>query len=613
MTTNAKVLETLLTPDKMAQEIVNFWNDWKGARSEWEEEVSEIRDFVYATDTRTTQVGQNDFANSTTVNKLAQIQANLKANYSAHLFSNPNWAQFEPYNLEEETLQQRQKVEAYVRTKFRRKNYEKVMRKCLDDWINSGVCFGQQTYVREFGVDVEGNKKVLYEGTELHRIHPNDIVFDVTASSWEKCGKVIRRTFTLGDIARDIEENPDSYFDEEMLEKMRTLRQYVNSAGVKKSATGIDYKSIGLTKSGLGDELNYIRSGLVEVHEYYGDLYSLEDGKFRKNHKVVVVDHKFIAHDAEITTENGSQKIYYSAWEERPDSLMGMSPLARIVGMQYKLDKLENLRADVFDQMAHPIVVEKGNVYLRGKRGEPGAKYIIDDADGDVRYLALPSEALNADFQIDNTMNIMEMMAGSPQNASGFRTPGEKTKFEVQILDGGTNRTFRDRVNQFETDFLEPVMRDCIALGRDNIGEVDMVSTSGSDFNVETFLAISSNDLFVSGKMRARGSRLFAERANALQNIINIFNTNAGQVVQPHVSSKKLAAALEELGEFKDFDLFFPFIAIQEQAEAQRLQQITAQSMQQNAAVTAADDEARDIEQTDLQGSEAVPPQEGDA
>lgn len=603
MATDSHSVVALLTPEQLAIEVSHLYHQYKNARQPWEEEMLEIRSFLYATDTRTTQAGSLPFKNSTTIPKLSQIATNLMANYTAHLFSNPKWAQFQAFDSNAATREQKANVEAYVRTKVMRKQYEKVLRACLADWVNTGVCFAEQHYVTERGDNPEGNEVILYQGPVLKRIAPMDIVFDVTASSFEAAVKIVRKVYTLGDIARDIQDNNDTMFTPEMLENMRTTRQAVRSSGLKKAPTGIDWEGIGLQKDGFGDLLNYMTGDMVEVLEFYGDLYSVADGTFRKNHKIVIADRRFVIHDKAITNENGSQRLYYTGWEMRPDNLMGMSPLARIVGMQYKLDKLENLRADVFDNLANPPIVEIGTVEFSGQKGAPGSKYIVDEG-GSVHVLNLSKDALNADFQISDTMNIMEMMAGSPQNSSGFRTPGEKTKFEVQILDNGANRIFRDRVGDFETNLIEPVLDDVVALGRENLGEVDIVSTEGTEFNVETFLNVSKDDLFVSGKMRARGSKLHAEKANALQNILGIFNSNVSQAIAPHISSKKLAFAIEELADFKELGIIIPNIGIQESVEQQQLIQVA-----QTQTQTADAQDAAGIGEENLEDVENLPEQ----
>ena len=600
MTTNVHAMIAALTPDNMATEINTLYAKYKDARASWEAEMLEISDYKYATSTNTTGVKDAGFNNSTTIPKLSQIAMNLQANYSAHLFSNPKWAQFEAFDDAAANIESRRIVEAYVRTKLHRKDYEGVFNKLLIDWIDTGVCFAQQRYITETYEDTNGHTKMLYQGCVLERISPEDIVFDVTATTFAKAAKVVRKTYSLGDIRAEIDENPDTPFTHALLEDMRVTRQNVRSAGRLGSSRGIDWKQQSLSRAGLGSLMEYMKGDIVEVLEFYGDFYSMETGEFLKNHKIIVADKRKVIFAEPIRSRNGSQRIYMAGWEDRPDSLMAMSPLARLVGMQYKLDKLENQRADAFDRIIHPITVERGDVEFHGTRGAPGGRYITDE-EGDVREMRPDTTVLNADFQMQNSMAIMEEMAGSPRNSSGVKTPGEKTKFEVQFLENGANRIFRTKTNKFEKEMIEAVLNDMIEIAMDNMGETDLVSTEGTEFKTQEFLSVSKSDLNISGKLRARGSRMFAEKANALQNLLGVFNTPAFQLLAPHISRKKLSAAVEYLADLEELDLFTPNIGVQEDAETQQMANQAQQSTSEIDAVNAdepiVDDE--DIEQVE--------------
>ncbi len=603
MNTNVMTLIQALTPDNQADEIINDWARFKTARTSWESEMLELRAFHFATSTRTTESSQPDFKNSTTIPKLAEIATNIRANSAAHLFGNPNWAQFEAFDKDAASLESRKVVEAYVRTKVRRQGYETILGTVLDDWLFAGCCFAQQRYVTETGVDATGQPTILYQGPVLERIAPQDIAFDVTASSFKAARKIIRKIYTLGDIAKMVKSDVHTAFTEEMLEEMRSVRTNVRGSGIVTAPEGVDWASTSLTRDGFGDILNYMNSDLVEIHEFYGDMYSLETGEFLENYKIVVIDRRKVISAEPIVSANGSQYIYYTTPETRPDNLLGMSPLARIVGMQFKLDKLENMRADIFDRIANPITVEIGDVEFHGVRGVPGGRYVVDET-GDVRHLVPDTTVLQADFQIGQTMQLMEELAGSPRNTSGFRTPGEKTKFEVQFLENGANRIFRDRTKKFEQEFLEPILNDMVQLGRENLGESDLVSTEGEQFKSQEFIAVTKDMLAVSGKLRARGSALFAEKANALQNLIGIIGSPAFPVVQRHFSTIKLATALEELGDLQEFKIVTENIAIQEDQASQRLAE-QAQSSTTAASVAASMPEPED--EDDLGETDELP------
>jgi len=591
MSTNVLSLLAALTPENMADEIINKWVRFKLARNSWESEMLEIRNYAFATSTRTTEVNSNQYNNSTTIPKLSQIAMNLKANYSAHLFGNPDWVQFEAFDTDSASLESKEMVEAYARTKVKRKGYEKVFDRCLDDWIYTGVAFAQQRYVTEMGTDRSGNPMMIYQGPVLERISPDDICFDVTATDFKSAVKIVRKIYTLGDIARLVNDDSHPAFTQSMLDNIRNTKLLVRSSGMIKPPEGVDWKGQALTKDGFGDLLDYVSGDLVEVHEFYGDMYSVETGEFMPNHKIIVVDRRLVIEAEPITNSNGSQAIYMTGWEARPENLMAMSPLARLVGMQFKLDKLENMRADIFDRIAHPDVVEIGDIEFYGERGEIGGRYVVDEG-GDVKYLRPDATILNADFQINTTMLIMEEMAGSPRNATGFRTPGEKTKFEVQVLDNGGNRIFREKTKNFEQEFVEEVLNDMIMFGRDNIGESDMVSTQGTEFDIQKFLSINAEDLNISGKLRARGSTLFAEKANALQNLTTLLNNpNLLGLIQQHTSRVALFRAVEELADLKTFNIFLPNIGVQEDQVTAKIANQAQKGTEVNQAIDAIEPE----------------------
>ena len=104
---------------------------------------------------------------------------------------------------------------------------------------------------------------------------------------------------------------------------------------------------------------------------------------------------------------------------------------------------------------------------------------------------------------------------------------------------------------------------------------------------MEEFLSVSKVDLNISGKLRARSSRLFAEKANALQNLIGVMNTPAFALLNPHTSRLQLTNAIEELADLESFNLFIPNIGVQEDAQTQQLANQTQQSTQEIDAVNA--------------------------
>jgi hypothetical protein len=148
--------------------------------------------------------------------------------------------------------------------------------------------------------------------------------------------------------------------------------------------------------------------------------------------------------------------MHHCGWRLRTDNLWAQGPLDQLVGMQYRIDHLENLKADVFDLIAYPVMVVYGNT-VEEFEYEPGATIFVGD-EGKVEFLRPDATALQADMQIAELMGRMEELAGAPKQAMGIRTPGEKTKYEVQTLENAAGRIFQSKVSWFERNILEPLL-----------------------------------------------------------------------------------------------------------------------------------------------------------
>jgi hypothetical protein len=242
-----------------------------------------------------------------------------------------------------------------------------------------------------------------------------------------------------------------------------------------------------------------------------------------------------------------------------------MGPLDNLVGLQYRVDHLENLKADVFDQIAYPVKIIRGDV--EEFTWEPGAEIYVGE-EGNVEYLRPDATALNADFQIDVLQNRMEELAGAPKQAMGIRTPGEKTAFEVQSLQNSASRIFEHKTAHFERVFLEPILNAMLEIGRRHMDRHEVVPAQNEDETRKYFMDITKEDLLGQGKLVPIGARHFAERARRVQNLSQLMQIKqADPSVAPHISGKMLAKILaEELGEYK---LFGENIAIQEQLATQ--------------------------------------------
>jgi hypothetical protein len=284
-----------------------------------------------------------------------------------------------------------------------------------------------------------------------------------------------------------------------------------------------------------------------------------------KDRIITVVDRAYVLDNKENPAWNGQSPIFHAGWRDRPDNLYAMGPLDNLVGMQYRLDHLENLKADVFDQIAYPMIKIKGDV--EDFDFEPGAKIYMGD-EGDVGYLVPDSTALQADMQIKLLEDKMEEMAGAPRQAMGIRTPGEKTAFEVQTLENSASRIFEHKAAHLERTFFEPVLNCMLENARRNLDLEEEISIQDKSTGATVFLSITKEDILGNGKIVPIGARHFAERARRLQNLNTMWQIKMGDpTVGAHLSGKRFAEILsQELGEPS---LFGDNIGVTEQAETQ--------------------------------------------
>ena len=580
----------IVNPDQIALEIARLYDKWKTNKNVWESEAKGLRDYLYATDTSTTANNINPFFNRTTVPKLMQIAQNLHANYFDHMFSNPKWIEWQAHNHESSLESKRRTIQSYITTKARMSGLEGVFGELLWDWIIYGNCFSELTYVNETVEDPATGEIIQgYVGPKLVRISPHDIVFNPAASSFQQSPKITRYVYSLGDLERMAIERPDLGWTQDLVAGIRSVRQDIRDNHLAISRAELD-KTQGLIADGFGTIQDYYNSDLVEILVFNGDFYDGDSRELHRNQKIVVADRRVVVQMGATDSWTGSDYYYHDGWSQRPDNIYGMGPLDNLVGMQYKIDKLENLRADVFDQIAHPTTVEVGTVEFFGQRGAPGGRFVVEEG-GTVSYLQPDGTALQADLQIQQTMVDMEQLAGSPREAMGIRSPGEKTAFEVQTLDNAANRLFRHKVNQFETNIIEPILNDMLEISRRNLNGSDIIRSVDSQFGVEEFLTITKEDLTATGKLYALGSKHFIADANMLQNLTTIFNSPVGELIAPHVSKIEIAKAVEQLLGLEEFSIVQENIGVMEDIETQRIAQSGMQALEEEAQIDPMADE----------------------
>lgn len=551
-------IESIIHPEVMATEIANKWMEWNSYRSKWLEEKKELRNYLYATSTKTTANAILPWSNTTTTPKLTQISDNLHANYMATLFPQNKWMKWEALDRESGTKLKRDIIQAYMDNKLRQSNFLTVASKLVQDYIIYGNCFATVEFEKSFRTKRDGQQVLDYVGPKLVRISPYDICFNPTASSFDKTPKIIKTIMTLGEVKKFIDDTGNEAY-QAIFDKMVYARNAVKGGDADVS------KGNAYTADGFTDIKNYYDSNYVEILTFYGDIYDYSNSKLLRDRIISIVDRAYILENVEQPAWSGKAPIFHAGWRERPDNLYAMGPLDNLVGMQYRIDHLENLKADVFDQIAYPITKIRGDV--EDFDYAPGSRIYMGE-EGDVAYLVPDATALNADFQIRTLEDKMEEMAGAPRQAMGIRTPGEKTAFEVQQLQNSASRIFEHKAAHFERSFLEPALNAMLELATRNLDMIDNIEIVDPNSGVTVFRKIKKEDISGNGKIVPMGARHFAEKARRVQSLTTLWQIKASDPsVAAHLSGKKFAQILAE--ELQEPDLFGENIAITEQMETQ--------------------------------------------
>lgn len=573
-------LKNIATPDQLASQITNSWWQWNTDKEVIKERWKEVREYLYATDTKSTTNAQLPWKNTTTIPKLCQISDNLSANYMASMFPKRKWLIWEADNQADQDKDKTDAIRDYMSWTIDQPMYKEEVQKLCDDYLQYGNCFSTVEWADQ-RVQLQDKVQAGYVGPRFKRISPLDICFDPTAPTFVDTPKIVRSLISMGEAKETIERmsttEDEKAVAQSVLDKMRELRLTVSQF------TGTLETDDLYRMDGFGSYKDYLMSGYVELLYFYGDIYDLETGDLLKNYQIVILDRMHVGFKKPNPSYFGKAPIYHSGWRKRQDNLWCMGPLENLVGMQYRLDHVENMKADLFDLTAFPPIKRKGYVedYVWG----PMSEIVVGD-DGDVEMMTPPANIMQFSQEINAYMTLMEQMAGAPQEAMGIRSPGEKTAYEVQTLENSRGRIFQAKISQFEEEQIEPGLNAMLELAR-RMMDSTVVRVIDDEFKINVFRTLTPDDITGSGRIKPVAARHFAEKAEMIQNLTQFFGSQLGKIVAPHTSGVKLAAMAENLLELGDWDIFQPNIAATEQADFAKIQNSNTEDVQA-AAMTPA-------------------------
>lgn len=582
MSTKVAELTTVLTQDDESTWVAWLWNEYNNQRRGKIDEWKELRNYIFATDTKTTSNATLPWKNSTTTPKLCQIRDNLHSNYLSALFPNDDWLRWQGYTKDDSLKLKAATIEAYMSNKCRESHFRTTMSKLVYDYIDYGNAFATITFDSKYKEMVDGSVVPDYIGPRAERISPLDIVFNPMADDFANTFKIIRSVKTLGELKKLATESPENAFWTAALARREKI--CLNFGGY--SVEDFD-KACGYSADGFGNMYSYYMGDHMEVLEFYGDYHDKKTGELRTNRLITIVDRSYMVRDVEIPSWQGHAPIYHVGWRFRQDNLWAMGPLDNLVGMQYRIDHLENLKADAMDLTVLPPMAIVGEVeeFTWG----PAAEIHLDEG-GSVTLL---SQDMNSIIMANNEISLledkMELFAGAPREAMGVRTPGEKTALEVQTLTNAAGRIFQEKATTFEIELLEPTLNGMLETAVRNMDSSDVIRVMDTDLGVQQFKTITQADITANGKLRPIGARHFAKQAQDLQNVIGIFSSPIGQMIAPHTSSIALTKFVDDVTGLKGYDIFRPNVAIAEQKETQALVNQAQEDAQLQASVPVED------------------------
>jgi len=205
-------------------------------------------------------------------------------------------------------------------------------------------------------------------------------VFNPLAERFIDSPKIVRSLRNIGELKKMAENEPDNAYLKQALDKRAEMCAKMNAYGLEEGS-----KAKGISIDGFGNYWDYLQSGYVEFLEFYGDIHNQSTGELQTGRIITIIDRMYVLRNEAFPTWLGHAPIYHVGWRTRPDNLWAMGPLENLVGMQYRIDHLENLKADAMDLAVMPPLVIKGEVesFVWG----PSAEIHIDE-NGGVEELA---------------------------------------------------------------------------------------------------------------------------------------------------------------------------------------------------------------------------------
>lgn len=568
--------------NELATKIADMYRNFNDQRSAALLLGQEVRNYIFATNINSTTSQNVDTSNRTHIPKLTELSDTLQSNYWESIFGEAN---FFVFNGEGEDDRAKAKmIEAWIRIKLEQKKFRQTVGRLLvADFVIYGNVFIEVDYV----VERDDFNKVVFKGIVIRRISPLDIVFDAQAESFKDSPKIRKRLVHIADLAELPTKFPNAKYEKGTINKLIKSRQ----TGIREDWVETLHQE-NIMMDGFNSFEDYFKQDFVEILTYRGDIYDPTTGKIQKHRIIEVADRVHVIRNETNPSPVGFSGISHIPWRIRPDNLWGMGALDNLAGMQYRVNKLENIKADVLDLHGHPIVIHKGGESLDnlGDIYKPG-EFVDLAADEELIFESPDANILQyADSHIATYFSLMEDFAGAPPEERGIRTPGEKTAEEIRMLDTRGSKLFRDKARVFEAG-LETALKEAFELMLKQFDGEDYVQIF-DDLEGQTILAqFSLEDLNARGDFTAQGSKhwdIKNKRKSELAALIG--GVLQDPSLKAHVNAWETCKAIEEIYQLKDTNIFERFRGVKDDVTLQAIaqaegQQLAGEAQQEQAAV----------------------------
>lgn len=568
-------IKILQNPDGLADAIATKFVEWETAKDKWFKDKKETLENLYATSTRDIYNQPRETDNSTHIPKLTQIRDMLVTYYLDAIFSLPDNVEWEPYSTQDVSTNTKNALKALIRQMQKDSGFKETFQSVVEDYVDYGDCFATAVNVTE-----KLGSTIIYQGPKAVRINPAEIYFDPLAVNFAKAPKIIKSIMTLGELAKNAEELPDDaeVYKKAIKEAIKQRSDVRNSLSVGDTD---ELKNDMVNIAGFGSWRDYYNTDTVELLTFYGDIYDMQKDELHVGKKIVIMDRCRVLLEEDIQDYGFESNIFKGGWRDRKDVLWSMSPLDNIKGMQFMVDFLENKRADIFNFISNPVIVTRGDVEMP-EYLTPGSQIGLD-TDGDFQFAKPDATALQADTYINIYLNLMEEMAGTPREAMGFRTPGEKTAFEVSQLNTASSRLFNEKVRKLETEVLEPLLTLMIRMYLATPGRLVKIHLK-DEGNREIVREMNVDDLMSAGRFVAIGSNTYTEKARIAQTLMQLANSAlyADQLVSNYFDPKVIAEAIAYATGLDKFnDLLRPNARIDAEIEMRSAAEVGTQMLEE--------------------------------